>query len=43
MTLSDWLNLPAGARLLVAVMLWPAVWAALLMARALVSDLAARR
>ena len=39
MTLSDLLQLPPGAMVAFAILIWPAVWAAVLSVVALVGDL----
>ncbi len=38
MRLSDLLRLPPGVKVFVAVMLWPAIWAAAAMVMALTTD-----
>jgi hypothetical protein len=43
MSVSDFLQLPPAARILFAVMLWPAVWAAVLLLTAFVDDFQRRR
>jgi hypothetical protein len=42
MTIDDFFRLPGGVQIGVVVMLWPAIWAAALMAVALTSDLVRR-
>jgi hypothetical protein len=39
MTTSEFLQLPLGVKAIVVVMLWPAIWAAALMAVSLAGDL----
>jgi hypothetical protein len=38
MSASDFLRLPPGVKILVVVMLWPAIWAAALMVVSLAGD-----
>ena len=43
MTVTDFLQLPPAVRILVGVMLWPAIWAGTLLIVALTGDLIRRR
>jgi len=43
MTVTDFLQLPPAVRILVGVMLWPAIWAGTLLIGALTGDLIRRR
>jgi hypothetical protein len=43
MSFADFMALPSSAKMLFIVMLWPAMWAATMMAVALVRDLSRQR
>jgi len=43
MTPSDFVNLPAGVKIVVAVLLWPAIWAGASLAVTLAGDVIRQR